>query len=92
MSDKISKSVWEFFNHNVTIGALVISVVFWVNAGDKPNNDAIIKLQTRQKIITLQLEKIENNHLAYIQAVLNELLVQVSKLTANQEQLLDKLN
>ena len=87
--DKPTKTFFDLINHNITIGIVIVGVILWVNAGDKPNNDSIIKLQTRQDIIAEQLDKIENNHLAHIQLSLNELLVQVTKLAANQEILLN---
>ena len=91
MPDNTHKTFWDIINHNMTIGIAIIGVIFWVNAGDKPTNDAVIELTTKQVIIMEDIDKIKTNHLTHIQQYLNELSVLVASIEAKQQTILDKL-
>jgi len=88
--DKTRTTLWEIVNHNITIGAVIVGVIFWVNSTDKVANDAIIKLQTNQNILIQDIDGIQNNHLAHIQETLTDLTVKIAVLIANQEKLLNQ--
>ena len=82
MSGKeISKTIWEFINHQVFIGGLIISVLLYINNGDTAAEKRMedieknfIKIQVQQEALTHKMD----NDLPHIQAAVDTLKKDVS--------------
>ena len=83
MENPTKNYVWNFLNNPFAVGAMVVSVMLFINIGDKLPNDKLIELQVRQQNIIETLNLLQTNHLPHIQAGINSLANDVKNNTVS---------